>query len=274
VQVAAYKYHSLALQANGTLYAWGYNRYGQLSNPTNIGTYNANPTPTQEATGVTTWTTLAASLLANSSLTRTPSGYAFASTGYNNQGQLGDGTITDASRFDRVSPLTSLQPLPVQLTAFAAARTGPAAVLLTWATASETANAGFGVEVSANGVAFVAGAGTSLTAHAYTFADNQAPAGAAYYHLAQTDASGAVTYSPVRAVAGTDGSGTGLALFPNPASGAVQVLGVGADEPVRVYDAQGRLVRTSPAGSLRAEGLAPGLYLVRAGAATARLAVQ
>jgi len=44
---------------------------------------------------------------------RTASGAAFASAGLNNTGQLGDGTTTNAPRFDRQSPLVSLQPLPV-----------------------------------------------------------------------------------------------------------------------------------------------------------------
>ncbi|GAA4373594.1 hypothetical protein GCM10023186_04360 [Hymenobacter koreensis] len=44
--------------------------------------------------------------------------------GSNSIGQLGDGTTTDANRFDRVSPLLSALPLPVALVSFTAGRDG------------------------------------------------------------------------------------------------------------------------------------------------------
>jgi hypothetical protein len=66
----------------------------------------------------------------------------------------------------------------VELVAFTARQQSAAAVVRAWATASETANAGFGVEVSADGrrwthLGFVAGKGSRTSA--------------VYYRLAQTD---------------------------------------------------------------------------------------
>ena len=241
--------------------------------------------PTREATLGTGWTLLASGPHADCSLARTASGYVFASAGANTSGQLGDGTTTIARRFDRVSPLRSFQPLPVELTAFTARRTGPATVALAWATASETNNAGFTVEKSVDGVSFatlgfVAGAGTSATAHAYAYTDAAAPA-AAYYRLAQRDADGAVSYAPVQFVPAADGvaGAAQLVLAPNPASGAVQGLGLGAGATLEVLDGLGRTVRTAPAGALSVAGLPAGLYLVRATAPgqparTARLVVE
>jgi len=112
-QVAAGFAHSLALKADGTLWTWGDNRYGQLGLGTTTSSTGA-PTPTQEATLGTGWATLATGCRSISSLARTASGLAFASTGNNGAGQLGDGTTTDASRFDRLSPLSSFQLLPVR----------------------------------------------------------------------------------------------------------------------------------------------------------------
>src|SRR5262249_20066645 len=45
VQIAAGGLHSLALTASGQLYSFGYNRYGQLGRPTNIGTTEPTPEP-------------------------------------------------------------------------------------------------------------------------------------------------------------------------------------------------------------------------------------
>ena len=327
-QVAAGQVHSLALQADGTLLAWGSNESGQLGNTVNIGTAAANPvpaavagqyaqvaagyarslarrangtiwawgaddngqlglgttgadvsTPTQEATQATTWTTLAAGPLSKASLVRTPSAQSFASAGLNDQGQLGDGTTTNAPRFDRVVLLSAAGPLPVTLVSFEARRTGPATVAVTWATATETSNAGFTVQKSADGTAFsalgfVAGAGTSAAAHAYTYTDGQAP-GRSYYRLAQHDSDGTTTYSPVAVV---EGAATKLALVPNPAHGAVQVLGLAPEATLVVYDNLGRAVRPA-AATLDVAGLPAGIYLVRATAPhqapqTVRLVVE
>ena len=281
-QVATGYYSSLGLRADGTLWTWGYNAYGQLGLGT---TSTTNATPTQEVTASAGWTTLAAGPASQSSLVRTASGLNFASAGANGTGQLGDGTTTDWPRFDRLAPLSSLQPLPVRLVQFEARRTAPTAVALTWATASEARNAGFGVEKAADGLiftrlGFVAGAGSSATGHAYAYAD--AAAGpAAYYRLAQTDRDGTVVYSPVRYVpAGPEAPG-GLQLVPNPAPGRVSTLcGAAAGAPVRVLDALGRLVFATQATAdglaplALPAGLGPGLYLVRAGTRTARLSLE
>jgi hypothetical protein len=68
-------------------------------------------------------------------------------------------------------------------------------------------------------------------------------------------------------------------LAPNPAHGRVQLLGLPAGPlGVRLYDAQGRLVRLATTAEVELAGLTPGLYLLQAtaGAATRtlRLAVE
>jgi hypothetical protein len=226
---------------------------------------------------------LANSSTGNFSLVRSPSGLTFFSAGQNGSGQLGDGTTANYDRFDRPIALSNTPlPLPVQLVSFQARRTGAVTVALSWDTATELANAGFGIERSADGVSFsrlgfVAGAGSSHTTQSYSFLDKAAP-GAAYYRLAQTDIGGAVTFSPVQYV-GTESDATAhLQLVPNPASGPVQALGLPNGTSLAVYDTMGRLVRPA-AATLDVAGLAAGVYVVRAQAPgqpmqSARLLVQ
>jgi hypothetical protein len=116
-------------------------------------------------------------------------------------------------------------PLPVELTVFQATATG-AAVALTWATASEKNNAGFEVQRSANGegfakLAWVAGAGSSQSAHRYSFRDDVPLGGVSYYRLKQVDADGVTSYSPVQTVTRT--APTVLTAYPNPTVGPATI---------------------------------------------------
>jgi hypothetical protein len=70
---------------------------------------------------------------------------------------------------------------------------------------------------------------------------------------------------------------SGLALYPNPSGEATTLCGAVPGALVHVFDALGRVVTTTTADGTEAAqliNLAPGLYLVREGAATARLAVK
>ncbi|MGI4864967.1 MAG: hypothetical protein ACRYFZ_13665 [Janthinobacterium lividum] len=67
-------------------------------------------------------------------------------------------------------------------------------------------------------------------------------------------------------------------IWPNPAAGAAILSGAAPGAPVGIFDALGRRVATATADATGAAalpvGLAPGLYLVRAGAGTVRWAVE
>jgi hypothetical protein len=179
------------------------------------------------------------------------------------------------------------RPLPVELTAFTA-EAHDATAHLAWATASEKNNAGFAVETSADGrefrrVGWVRGAGNSSQPNRYQFDDGTlaaAPGPVAYYRLRQTDADGTETFSPVRAVPVPTGRLAKLALWPNPAHGTVAVAGLAPGQAVQLLDLTGRTLRTAvlpPSGPLDMPlpaGLRPGLYLVRGGGQTLRLAVE
>ena len=130
--------------------------------------------------------------------------------------------ITDFSPFS----VNGAAPLPVELVAFDAKRTG-SSVVSSWTTASENDNNHFSVERSLDGQTFqalgtVAGAGTSALQHTYRFVDAQPASTLAYYRLHQVDNSGQDSYSPVVAVAGLTAS-VQLTASPNPTSGPVTV---------------------------------------------------
>ncbi|MBF9221563.1 beta strand repeat-containing protein [Hymenobacter ruricola] len=174
-----------------------------------------------------------------------------------------------------------LAPLPVELTAFEATRQGDRAAL-TWTTATERHNRGFGVQVSTDGrtfreLAFVAGAGSSSTAHRYAYLDDEAgKAGRRYYRLRQQDQDGTTTYSAVRELEFA-GAAAALSAAPVPFGAALTfTVRARTAQPATALtftDATGRVVRALrldvPAGTSQLPvtdlaALPAGLYLVQA----------
>ena len=261
--------HSLGVRSDGTLWAWGSVDYGRTGTGANCTANVAQPNllvPTQVGTA-TNWLSV--------------SGSDTESLGVRTDGTLwvwGRHATLRSYSLDLL-PVLGPAPLPVTLVAFAAEASCPAAVRLTWTTASELNSARFEVERSADGQAFVAvgtvaAAGSSATTRHYAYLDAAAPAGQLYYRLRQVDQDGTAAYSPVRAVA--LGS-AGLVAYPNPGVGPVAVRGAAAGASVQVLDALGRVVATALADATGAAqlpaGLPPGLYVLRAGSQTTRLLV-
>jgi alpha-tubulin suppressor-like RCC1 family protein len=96
-QLSAGYRHSLGVTDAGIAYAWGYNTAGQLGDG---GLYYDTPSPVTVIGGITNWSQLSAG--SRHSLGLTSDGIAYA-WGYNNAGQLGDGTTDHKS-----SPVTVL----------------------------------------------------------------------------------------------------------------------------------------------------------------------
>ena len=92
--------HSLALKSNGTVWAWGYNGYGQLGD----GTTTRKLEPVQ-ITGLTGVIAIAAG--GNHSLALRGNGTVWA-WGLNTNGQLGNGTTTSSSTPVQVSNLSGI----------------------------------------------------------------------------------------------------------------------------------------------------------------------
>ena len=185
---------------------------------------------------------------------------------------------TGISSFSPFGVSSRANPLPVELTAFAARRSGPS-VACAWTTASERNSRDFGVERSRDGVTFetvgtVAAAGSSSSATVYSLRDQQPLPGRAYYRLRQTDLDGAVAYSDLALVAGTELAGP--IIVPNPGTGNFALLlpeGQVLTGPVVVRNAVGAVVAQLPvvtsAESVRIDltGQPAGVYFVQAATA-------
>ena len=166
---------------------------------------------------------------------------------------------------------TITSPLPVTLIDFTASA-ALAGVALEWSTASETDNAGFGVERSTDGtfwteIAWVAGFGDSRQTRNYAFDDLTPRTAAVYYRLRQEDHDGATTYSSVVSVGPTTEVAAGLKVQSTVSAQAIRVQNLGAaDRQVRLLNALGQEVsRVRVQGyddvMLSTAGLASGIYL-------------
>ncbi len=159
--------------------------------------------------------------------------------------------------------------LPVTL-AMLRAEAVKADVMVKWATASESANEGFEVQHSTDGVAFtaignVAGAGTSTAYNTYEFEHVNAPMGTNFYRLKQTDLTGSSTMSSVvsAVVEGTEA----FSVFPNPAGEELFVTTKSDSRAsAEIRDAQGRLMSTvnltSRRQAINLSELTNGLYFI------------
>jgi len=172
--------------------------------------------------------------------------------------------------------------LPVELTAFEAVRAAEH-VVLTWATESETNNAGFEVErATADGaferIGFEPGAGTTAEAQTYRFTDVAVPYEATRltYRLKQVDTDGAFEYSPTVEIDRSLPERVALlGNYPNPFRSQTTIrYAVPRTGPVHlsVYDVLGRQVTVlvdgkQPAGrtsvTFAAESLPSGIYFMR-----------
>ncbi|MFC5271139.1 GEVED domain-containing protein [Adhaeribacter terreus] len=139
-------------------------------------------------------------------------------------------------------------PLPVELVAFNAIKKGNDA-FLTWTTASEYNSKGFDIEVSTNSHDFrkigFAESRNGNTLQQYTFTDiEKGKNGTRYYRLKQTDFDGAVSYSPIKAVA-FNTVATQVNVYPNPFSADLNVTvesAIAAEIPVVITDLTGKTV--------------------------------
>jgi alpha-tubulin suppressor-like RCC1 family protein len=101
-QVAAGMYHSLALKSDGTVWAWGFNGFGQLGNGTTTDSTNCPLRPTcgnvpTQVSGITDVTQVAAGFYHSLAIVGTGASSKAYAWGYNASGQLGDGTTINRS---------------------------------------------------------------------------------------------------------------------------------------------------------------------------------
>jgi hypothetical protein len=163
--------------------------------------------------------------------------------------------------------------LPIKLLSFTGSNSG-ASNNLQWTTASETNNASFAIERSANGVNFnaissVNGAGTSSSAKQYTYTDAAPLVGANYYRLKQIDINGAFEYSNAIVVTAKSAATSSLAIYPNPANNiaTLTVSNTYLNTTAQLYNIEGKLQQTimvkNNQQAINVQPLAKGIYLLK-----------
>lgn len=200
------------------------------------------------------------------------------------------GALVNFARTATVSNFTdgfsSLTVLAIKETSFTATKKG-AAVQLDWRAMATSSASMFGVERSGNGRDFspmtnVAGQPAN-TETAYSYTDYTPLSLVSYYRIKSTEADGSTTYSKIVVVANTK-SISGLQVYPNPASSAVQLQ---LTEPkgtvlIEIRDLAGRRVQAVQIASdgatkstiLDVSQLAKGIYTVTAGKEATLLIIQ
>ncbi|MCU0432714.1 MAG: hypothetical protein MUC87_04605 [Bacteroidia bacterium] len=159
--------------------------------------------------------------------------------------------------------------LPVEFTSFTADlyQNRP---LLRWETASETNNARFEIERSADGEIFarigtVAGAGTTSQPQQYSYFDAAAPEGIVYYRLKQVDFNGDYEYSIIRVVTVPPSEMPLLLLNVQGNQLSYSLQGCETADVLEVWNASGQLIERVAQPALWGSVSLPqnGLYLIR-----------
>jgi hypothetical protein len=178
-------------------------------------------------------------------------------------------------------------PLPVELTSFTA-KQDKQGIVLAWATATETNNAGFEVQraVVASeknwlALGFVDGSGTSNAPKEYTYRNRDIQTGKYLYRLKMVDRDGGYKYSQeIEAAVAAPKEFTMSQNYPNPFNPTTSVnfsLAEKSNVAIKLYDLTGREVRMilqeeREAGyyTIRLDGsaLTSGIYLYRLTAAS------
>ena len=159
--------------------------------------------------------------------------------------------LSGVSGFSRWTLADVNAPLPVGISAFQAERQGQNAVL-TWTTATEQDNRGFGIEVSADGktfreIGFVAAEGSSnTTAGNYRFVDAaEGKTGSRYYRLRQDDLTASLAHYFGPRMLNFGAAPLTLAAYPTAFSSDLTVAlttSTATTATLRLFDVMGREV--------------------------------
>lgn len=215
----------------------------------------------------------------------------------NDTPEIADDTLfATTDSFSEFTLASDSEPLPVEMAGFDAT-VNANDVQLTWATASETNNAGFRIQRRVAGaspsgtrkgegmegradtwttVGSVEGAGTTSQAQRYRFTDADLPyeANRLQYRLKQVDTDGSAHFSAPITVRRSASRVQFLAPYPNPARSRTTVryaLPETQEVTLRLYDLLGRRVQTVAQGEqvgrhkrrVDLSGLSSGVYFLR-----------
>jgi fibronectin-binding autotransporter adhesin len=183
--------------------------------------------------------------------------------------------------------LTITSVLPVELLDFRAFIEGEA-VQLRWQTASEQNNKGFFVErLTSDGhqwteLGFVAGNGTILQSHTYTFRDDNPLHDLNYYRLRQMDVDGKTVFSNIVQVNFYADEQDNVRVFPNPVSDGQLIVflpeSMEENTTAALYDLSGRFLLVNQLqygyNSVDMSRFEAGQYLLKIGGLMKKIVVQ
>ena len=159
--------------------------------------------------------------------------------------------------------------MPVEFSKFLATAIKNTSIL-SFATASETNNAFFTIERSADGTSFdaigeIKGAGNSNTTLSYDFTDERPFAGVNYYRIKQTDYDGQYSYSEIKSVRHKGISN--VSITPRTTDGRLDITTELEDYTIAIYNVAGQEVKKMTGMSLdqsiSIESLHAGVYFVK-----------
>ena len=179
--IATGVFHTVALDSDGKIYAWGANAYGQLGD--NSTTRSHVPVEVV-ASGVLSGKTITAIATGHYHTLALDSEGKVYTWGYNNYGQLGDNSTTNSSVPVKVLGVGGVGEiaLPITLLSFTA-QGQQGNIVLTWQTVSETNNARFLIYCNSVAITSIDGAGTSSEPHTYEYIDDQIIPGNTYTYI-------------------------------------------------------------------------------------------
>lgn len=170
----------------------------------------------------------------------------------------------------------SVTALPVKFVSFSATSNNENNILA-WSTASEINSDYFLIEYSNDGTSWktigkVAAAKTSSNIRKYSFMHKNAGNGISYYRLKQTDADGKFEYSAAVSINQGLGSLSALAIYPNPASGLVNLTLSNSTEQVftiSIYNVSGEnILHATNQSTIDVSNLEDGIYSIHVTSAT------
>ncbi len=192
-------------------------------------------------------------------------------------------TFNEAANTIRITGLTGTEllmagpdgALPINLLSFEVNQYDENSLRLDWVTASETNNAYFDLERSADGQTFetvtrIDGQGTTLERTAYTWIDAQPLSGENYYRLKQTDFDGIFSYSNIVYYDFTQA--WQVSTYPNPTQSKLYIRSseqLSEKVTLGLFNQQGQQVQTwqlakdSAEYEISLEGLPQGVYFLK-----------
>lgn len=193
---------------------------------------------------------------------------------------LGGGTYVAEPDLDMNFKVTGTTPLPARLGAFTAQAANGSA-LLKWTTLQEQNTRDFILQHSTNGsnwtdIGTVTAAGNSNNTRSYSYLHATPAQGGNYYRILQRDLDNRYSYSEIRTI--NFEADKSFEVLGNPVRGGQLQVKAATSAIFSLHSAAGKMLwsRLLHAGTqtIAVEGLAKGIYYLRAGARSEKIVIQ